>query len=413
MVGVAARPAPKCFGRTATIVGTGKSETLRGTRGRDVIVGKGGNDRLVGKRGNDLMCGGRGSDFLIGDVGNDRMSAGAGSEEALWGGPGNDFLDGGPGVFEDVRYPTAPGPVTVDLRTGTAGGEGNDDTIVNVDQVIGSPYGDTIYLSDDPEVFEAALGLDGNDTIYGLGGDDAISGGNGDDIIDGGAGFDFLNNFYGHEEFGQDLTAVNVNFMTGRVTGQGTDTISAVEGSTGTPGDDTFLGNDQDNEFTQMFEGNDTVDARGGNDLVDLGDGDDTAEGGSGIDVLGHLDHSVPVTADLSQGTSTGNGTDTVTGFEDLIGSFFDDTLTGDNQANLIEGDEGTDTMFGLQGDDTLIGDISSFTFPLADGDTANGAQGTDTCAAEVETECEADPAASARRSASYHLIRYAERAYW
>lgn len=412
VVAVAAKPAPKCFGRTATIVGSGKSETLRGTRGRDVIVGKGGNDRLVGRGGNDLMCAGRGSDFLIGGNGNDRMSAGAGSDEALWGGRGNDFLDGGPGAFEDVRYVDALGPVTVDMRTGTAGNQGGDDTFVNVDQVIGSRFGDTIYLLDDPEKFEVALGLDGNDTIYGLAGDDAISGGNGDDIIDGGAGFDFLNNIYGHEEFGQDLTAVNLDLIAGRMTGQGMDTISAVEGSTGTPGDDRFLGNDQANEFTQMFEGRDTVDARGGNDLVDVGDGDDTAEGGAGIDVIGHLDHSASVTVDLSQESATGAGTDTVTGFEDIIGSFFDDTLTGDNQANFIEGDEGTDTMFGLQGDDTLLGDISGFTFPTADGDTANGAQGTDVCDAETETECESDPA-PARRSVSYNLIRYAGRANW
>ena len=411
VVAVEAKRAPRCMGRAATIVGSGKSETLRGTRGPDVIVAKGGNDDLVGRGGDDVMCGGRGSDLLIGGAGNDRMGSGPGSEEALWGGSGNDFMDGGPGGFEDVRYVSASGGVTVDLRAGTASGEGSD-TIANVDQVIGSSHADVIYLLDDPESFEVALGIGGNDTIYGLAGDDALSGADGDDVIDGGDGFDFLNNIYGHEDFGQDLTAVNVDLVAGTMTGQGSDTISNVEGSTGTPGNDTFLGNDQVNEFTQMFEGDDTVDAGAGNDLVDVGDGNDTADGGPGTDIIGHLDHSRGVTVDLGEQAAAGDGSDVVMNFEDVIGSFFDDTLTGDNQPNFIEGDDGSDTLFGLQGDDILIGDILQVTFPTADGDAAHGAQGTDTCKAETETECEADPP-EARRSTRYSLTRYAKRTLW
>ena len=406
-----AKAVPKCFGRAATIVGSGQSDTLRGTKGRDVIVAKGGNDRLVGRGGNDLMCGGRGSDFLVGGGGNDRMSSGAGSEEALAGGPGDDHMDGGAGGFEDVRYVSARGPVTVDLRAGTASGEGND-TIANVDQVIGSMNDDVIYLGDEADTFEVALALSGDDTIYGLAGDDALSGGNGNDTMDGGEGFDFLNNIFGHEDFGQDLTAVNVDLVAGTMTGQGADTLTGIEGSTGTPGDDTFLGNDGDNEFTLMFEGSDTVDAGGGNDLVDVGDGNDTADGGPGTDIIGHLDHSTGVTVDLGEQASAGSGSDAIRGFEDIIGSFFDDTLTGDNQANFIEGDEGSDTMSGLQGDDTLVGDILGFAFPITDGDNANGGQGTDICDAETETECEADPP-PARRRMTYTPMRYAKQAKW
>lgn len=410
-IAVEAKRAPRCFGRAATIVGTGKSETLRGTPGADVIVAKGGNDRLVGRGGNDAMCGGKGSDFLIGGPGNDRMGSGPGSEEALAGGPGNDAMDGGPGGFEDVRFVSSRAGVNVDLRAGTATGEGSD-TIANVDQVIGSQHADVIYLGDDPETFEVALGLGGNDTIYGLAGDDAISGADGDDTIDGGEGFDFLNNIYGHEDFGQALTPVNVDLVAGTMTGQGSDTLENVEGSTGTPGNDSFLGNEGDNEFTQMFEGDDTVDAGGGNDLVDVGDGNDTADGGPGTDIIGHLDHTTGVTVDLGEQGAVGNGSDVVMNFEDVIGSFSNDTITGDNQANFIEGDEGADTMFGLQGDDILIGDILNFTFLTPDGDTANGAQGNDTCVAETETDCEADPAA-ARRSTFFRTGRYTRLATW
>ena len=47
----------------------------------------------------------------------------------------------------------------------------------------------------------------------------------------------------------------------------------------------------------------------------------------------------------------------TLTGFENLSGSIFDDVLTGDNDANLLAGDSGDDMLSGGDGDDTLYGD--------------------------------------------------------
>ncbi len=82
------KPAPRCRGRVATIVGTAKGETIRGTRGADVIAAGGGNDRIRAGAGNDLVCGGPGADVVRGGAGNDR----------LWGGPGRDRLLGGPGA---------------------------------------------------------------------------------------------------------------------------------------------------------------------------------------------------------------------------------------------------------------------------------------------------------------------------
>jgi Tol biopolymer transport system component len=77
-----------CYGRTATIVGTGKDETIIGTPGNDVIKGKKGDDVIKGKKGDDIICGNRGDDRLFGGRG----------EDTLIGGKGRDFLKGGSGA---------------------------------------------------------------------------------------------------------------------------------------------------------------------------------------------------------------------------------------------------------------------------------------------------------------------------
>ena len=57
------------------------------------------------------------------------------------------------------------------------------------------------------------------------------------------------------------------------------------------------------------------------------------------------------MTVDLGAGTSTGgSGTDTLKHIEDVSGSDFDDTLTGESGANIIYGEDGNDTMSGGAG---------------------------------------------------------------
>jgi hypothetical protein len=81
---------------------------------------------------------------------------------------------------------------------------------------------------------------------------------------------------------------------------------------------------------------------------------------------------------------------DTLSGFEDLIGTFFDDVLTGTEGPNRIEGADGDDELSGLGGDDTLIGDF--FDFSVGGADSADGGVGTDACDAKTETNCETEP---------------------
>ncbi len=113
-----------------------------------------------------------------------------------------------------------------------------------------------------------------------------------------------------------------------------------------TAGDDTLVGG----------SGNDTINGLGGNDTISGGGGNDTLIGGDGIDTLTYASASNSVNVDLATGQATGEGNDTVSQFENLIGTGNDDTLAGDGQNNTITGGNGNDTIYGRGGNDTLLG---------------------------------------------------------
>ena len=53
---------------------------------------------------------------------------------------------------------------------------------------------------------------------------------------------------------------------------------------------------------------------------------------------------------DLSAGTGTGEGTDTLFKVEEAVGGAFSDTLTGDAGPNRLVGGGGDDDLFGMGG---------------------------------------------------------------
>jgi Ca2+-binding RTX toxin-like protein len=153
-----------------------------------------------------------------------------------------------------------------------------------------------------------------------------------------------------------------------------------------------MIGDGHGNEFTGLNEGVDTVQAGDGADTVDGGAGADVLDGGAGIDQLGFVNASAAVTVDL--GADEDSDGDTLSGFEDILGSRFRDDLTGDGGPNTIEGGQGADTIAGLDGDDTLAGDFLGV--ELHARDSADGGAGTDACDAERETNCETHAGARA-----------------
>lgn len=138
------------------MTGTSAIDTLNGLGGNDTINGLGGNDRLDGGSGDDTMSGGDGEDYLIGGLGNDTLNGGAGADQ--------------------TSYARASGGVTVNLATGTATGADGNDTLVSIEWIIGSMFGDTITGSAGSDMLD---GNAGNDTIRGGDGADTITAGNG------------------------------------------------------------------------------------------------------------------------------------------------------------------------------------------------------------------------------------------
>ena len=117
--------------------------------------------------GDDLVFGGTNDDDLIGESGNDTMDGGVGTDTASY----QSALDG-------VLGASSSG-VTVNLAAGTATDNwGGRDTLISIEDVKGSSFGDIITGDQKSNHLE---GFDGDDLISGAGGGDRIDGGNGND----------------------------------------------------------------------------------------------------------------------------------------------------------------------------------------------------------------------------------------
>jgi Ca2+-binding RTX toxin-like protein len=401
---------PECADRSATILGTQGSDTIHGTAGDDVIVGLAGDDVIRGGGGSDVICGGAGEDTvesgaaggdiygnggndtlysrggagLTGGTGNDTLSATTDESFDLVPGPGNDLVIGSAARGGEVHYGEAKGPIHANLATGIVTGQGTD-RLVNVGAVIGGAYDDILIGNSGGNGF---VGREGNDTLIGRGGDDTFSGEQGDDTYEGGSGFDIAEYWDQNHADGVSYGPMTVNLRTGIATGDGTDMLSSIEGASGSDDPDTMIGDGKDDLFFRLFGGNDTVRAGGGNDFVAPGVGANSIEGGPGRDLLFMLngrdfEHLHPaITVDLGAGTSSAG--DTLSGFENVFGTIYDDTLIGDGGPNKLSGYIGNDVLRGRGGDDRLAGQAGA--------DTTNGGTGTDWCGAEAKRNCELPP---------------------
>src|SRR5919199_2244453 len=191
------------------ITGNSGNNTLNGLAGNDTLNGGAGDDLLVGEAGNDLIDGGSDidtvsyanslsgvivnidetrnynnssadleptfainagtatdgfgtqdtlrnleniigsqfNDILIGNSQNNRILGLAGND-LLIGNAGNDYLDGGDG-FDTVSYRRDPGRVSINLALNTVSdGFGGTDQIFNIENVVGSDFGNTIIGDD-------------------------------------------------------------------------------------------------------------------------------------------------------------------------------------------------------------------------------------------------------------------------
>ena len=121
--------------------------------------------------------------------------------------------------------------------------------------------------------------------------------------------------------------------------------------------DNVINGTNLDNDLSGS-DGNDEIIGMDGDDLLIGGLGNDILDGGSGIDTVSYtdIDNNVNVDLRFDDRNTQGAGNDTFISIENLVGSSFDDSLSGDASANEILGGDGNDTLRGQGGNDTLHG---------------------------------------------------------
>jgi Ca2+-binding RTX toxin-like protein len=96
-----------------------------------------------------------------------------------------------------------------------------------------------------------------------------------------------------------------------------------------------------------------------------------TIDGGLGVNSLDYSAYTTSVVVDLSTGTAT--GTVEVSSFSHVTGGSANDTITGDDTVNILDGRSGDDSIHGAGGDDFLIGG------PATLADSLHGDSGNDT----------------------------------
>jgi Ca2+-binding RTX toxin-like protein len=200
--------------------------------------------------------------------------------------------------------------------------------------------------------------------LAGGAGDDALSGGIGGSSFDGGDGIDTL-------DYAGTSGPVDADLASGVVQHDGgeSDQVVAVENLTGSPADDTIVGTDEAN----VLEG------LAGSDLLVAAGGDDTIDGGAGADTADLSLADAAVEVDLSKGTATGAGTDTLINVENAVGTDKADTLIAGVGHNTLDGAGGSDSLSGGDGGDVLSGgDGRDLLFGEKGHDELTGGSGND-----------------------------------
>jgi Ca2+-binding RTX toxin-like protein len=356
---------------TDTLIGI---ENLTGSSHNDSLTGNSAANLLDGGAGADTLIGGDGSDTYyvdnVGDLvietnavlatgGDDTVysslaaytltanvetlrlvatgaadGSGNSLNNTLYAGAGNNVLDGGAGI-DTVSYSLAAAAVTVSLASSAAqatGGSGSD-TLVNIENLVGSAYADR--LTGDG-LANRLNGGAGNDTLNGGAGADTLIGGDGSDIY-------YVDNVgdsvVEHEDQGNDIIYSSISWTLGEHVERLYLTGSATTTATGNALANTLYGHA--NSAANVLTGG------AGNDVYYLGAGDSAVEGDDGgtDSVYTYADYTLAANVEhlyLNVATAA--------------------TLTGNALANSLRGNAGDDTLIGLSGNDTLNGGLGADT---------------------------------------------------
>jgi Ca2+-binding RTX toxin-like protein len=362
-------------------------ENLGGSDADDVLYGDDKDNHINGESGDDEIHGGKGDDDLFGAKGKDYLY-GEDGDDHLSGFEGEDHMDGGEGKdTASYHHPYSLYGVKVNLETGKGfGGYAQGDTYKNIENVIGSKFGDKITGDNNDNVIQ---GMEGDDIIDGKGGDDTIYGGVGDntidggedddtiilsrgsDIVDGGNGTDTVSYRYLPEGIKVNLTQgtckkniLHNDFLSGIENVEGTNSNDEIIGDykdnvlVGLDGDDEMYG-EAGNDRIMPGKGNDKVFGGKGNDHIIAGEGKQTFDGGEGDDTVDYSQEKKEgITVNLNTGTLKGGmaADDKIKSIENIVATNFNDALVGDAENNYLSGLDGDDVIDGGEGSDILSG---------------------------------------------------------
>ncbi len=384
------------------------------------------NDAILpGEYGNDdIIVAGAGDDTIVAGDGNDEVYAGSGND-TVNGGDGNDYIRGDNsgayatgdlitnGSFEDTtgmsessygynEYGQMPGWTLSDPNVKVDVHDDHRDGIVPTD---GNNWLDLESSPGNIAIHQDVQGVvDGAEyTLSFSAGESACHDGNTFDVYWGGelvASIDPVNGGMQDYSFtvigGAGDGSDRLQFV---ATGEGTDNIGASIDSVSLVGliDDASLAG---NDVIDGGAGNDTIYGDGGNDVLiggtganylSGGDGDDTFIGGDGADTFhggkgqDNIDYSgsdAGVYVDLNTRALSGGDAENdtiIAGVDGVIGSEYDDVLTGFDQQGSSPDDTFTNQFWGNGGDDIITANAGDdFIDGGADNDTLNGGAGND-----------------------------------
>ncbi len=367
-----------------TLTGTSHINAT-GNAGDNILTGNTGNNLLDGGAGADTMDGGAGFDTYIVDSAGDVMTEASGGgrdtvrasvtytlganlenliltgladingtgnnlANALTGTAGNNDLDGAAGADtmtggagnDSYHVDNAGDQVHEDL------GGGDDTVTASVSYALSDNVENLILTGTGTALTGTGNALD--NSLTGTDGSDRLDGGAGADIMTGGLGWDtYIVDNIGdivvenspHYDFGVDTVEASITYTLGvnleNLTLTGTGNIDATA-----------------NDSMNHLIGN------SGNNIID-GAGDE--------DTIDYSGSAAGITVDLLAGTATGSaiGNDTLLNIEDVLGSAFDDTLTGKGGYNYLAGGGGKDTLDGGAGGDLMVGGAGDDTYYVDD----------------------------------------------
>ncbi len=270
------------------------------------------------------LTGGAGNDTLSGDVNSNILSGGAG-DDILLGGLGSDILDGGSNTItgDTASYAGSGMAIDASLLSNTGSNGIDTDTFIDIENLIGSSYGDI-------------LTGDGNDNI--------LTGGAGADVLNGGAGNDTASYADATTRVVASLTSSFWPFQSGDAQG---DSFNSIENLTGSDHDDGLFGDSSAN-ILSGGAGDDSLNGLGGNDNLDGGLGNDSiyvssntadlpniVDGGDGVDTLvlqGLVDSG---SYDL---TALANITDNIETLDIRDGAGSEITVSGLDVQSMVDG---------------------------------------------------------------------------